>query len=251
MYLDVLGVLNFVVDLLLLVAADRLTGFSGKTVRKMIAAGIGGIYGCVCVLPGFTFLAGTLWRLVFLGCMGAVAFGLDVSALRRTVLFVLLSMALGGAAVGIIGGGFFGILICSAVVCLMCVFAVKGTIGTRFQTVSVDKCRFRALLDTGNTLTDPITGEPVLIVSPKIGRNLLSMEETEFSDPVKALPQVKGGRLIPYHTVSTNGGMLLAKRFDRVTIGNRQSSCLIAVAPYAFEKGDSYDALIGGSLWDG
>ena len=70
MYLDVLGALNFGVDLLLLLATNRLAGYPTALGRLVPAAVIGGVYGCACILPGLYFLAGTVWRMVFLGIMG-------------------------------------------------------------------------------------------------------------------------------------------------------------------------------------
>ena len=70
MYLDVLWALNFGVDLLLLLATNRLAGYPTALGRLVPAAVIGGVYGCACILPGLYFLAGTVWRMVFLGIMG-------------------------------------------------------------------------------------------------------------------------------------------------------------------------------------
>jgi hypothetical protein len=89
-----------------------------------------------------------------------------------------------------------------------------------------------------------------MVVSPKIGSKLLG-EGVDFTNPVKMLPMIQGGRLIPYNTVNTQGGLLLAKRFENVHIGRRKSSCMIAFAPQNFGEGETYDALMGGSLWDG
>ena len=58
------------------------------------------------------------WRGVSLGLMGWTAFGADRSGWRRSVLFVLLSMALGGIAVCFhTGGG--GLALCAAVLALL------------------------------------------------------------------------------------------------------------------------------------
>lgn len=250
MYLDVLWVLNFLVDLLLLIATNRLAGYPTSWGRTALAAVIGGCYGSICVVPGLFFLAGTLWRLVFLGVIGGVAFGVARDAVRRCILFVILSMALGGIALGIGRGGFWSVLLCAVFVCAMCLFGLRGRLGNRFLPVEIrynGKChRFTAMVDTGNTLSDPITGQQVIVVSPKLGQQLLGQGSFAFSDPVDAIKYIQGSRLIPYRSVGTEAGFLAAKRFEDVLIGKRRGSCLVAFSPYELGKGEAYEALTGG-----
>ena len=93
-YLDLVMGLNFLVDFLLLQAASRLSGFPTDPWRAAAAGVLGAVYSGMCLLPGFSFLGNLLWRLVSLGLMGAIAFGIRPDALKRTGLFLLLTMAL-------------------------------------------------------------------------------------------------------------------------------------------------------------
>ena len=99
-YLDLVLLLNFAVDLLLILGTNRLCGFSPGLIRASGGAGLGAVYAAVCLLPGFSFLGSGFWRLVFLALMGIISFGLNESAWKRTGIFVLLSMAMGGMAMG-------------------------------------------------------------------------------------------------------------------------------------------------------
>lgn len=250
MYLEVLWIVNFLVDFLLLIATNRLSGYPTAKIRVLLSAVIGGFYGCICVLPGLFFLAGTIWRLVILGIMSWIAFGINKDFLRRSVLFVFLSMALGGVALGIEHGGFLSILLCAAFVCMMCMFGLRGRFGSQFLPVEIQhngKChRFTAMIDTGNKLTDPITGQQVMVVSSGLGHRLLGSEELAFSDPVAAIESINGGRLISYHTVGKGEGLLAAKRFQNVTIGKWHGDCLVAFSPQELGRGEAYEALTGG-----
>ena len=250
MYLDVLWTLNFAVDFLLLIASNRLSGYPTAIGRSVLAAVLGGCYGSICVIPGWTFLAGTFWRLIFLGLIGCIAFGINRDALRRCVLFTLLSMALGGIALGLGRGGFLSVLLCAVLVCSMCLFGLRGRIGRRFLPVEIQyngkRHRFTAMVDTGNTLSDPITGQQVMVVSASLGQKLLEQGGLEFSDPVTAMEHIQGGRLIPYQGVGTCGGLLAAKRFQDVTVGKWHGGCLVAFAPHELGKGEAYEALTGG-----
>lgn len=253
MYLDILWLLNFLVDLLLLIATNRLSGYPTKVSRTLLAALIGGFYGSCCVIPGLMFLGWTIWRVVFLGLMGCIAFGISKDTIRRTVLFIILSMALGGVALGIGHNGFITILLGAVAVCLMCVFGLHGKIGNRFLPVEIfhngKLHRFTAMIDTGNTLIDPISGQQVMVVSSSLGQQLLGQGNVAFSDPISALKYIPGSRLIPYNTIGSKNGLLLSKRFQNVNIGKWSGECLIAFSPQEFGKGEAYEALTGGNLW--
>ena len=111
-YLDLVVALNFAVDFLLLIGTNRLTGFPPSFSNSALGAAVGGIYGGACILPGFRFLGSGIWRLVFLFLVGSLAFGWNRSAIRRSSVFVILNMALGGIAVGTGVRSFFGVLFC-------------------------------------------------------------------------------------------------------------------------------------------
>jgi stage II sporulation protein GA (sporulation sigma-E factor processing peptidase) len=251
MYMDVLMVLNFAVDLLLLIAANRLCGYPASVKRSVPAAVLGGVYGGVCAVPGLVFL-GRFWgRVLCLLVMSGIAFGFCRNALRRTVLFVFLTMALGGVALGVNNRSFLGILLCAVVVAVMCLIGFHGKVGAEYIPVVIGQgkqtLRFFALRDTGNTLTDPVSGEQVLVASAELGKRLLGVSEAELQNPVEAMERLSGARLIPYHSVGREGGLLLARRFENVTIGSRKGSCLVAFVPHEIGKGEPYEALTGGA----
>lgn len=247
-YLDVLMLLNFFVDFLLLVGTNRLAGHPAGVVRALAAGALGGLYGGACVLPGLTFLAATHWRLAVLGIMAILAFGCTYDALRRGVVFILLSMALGGIAMGLERNNFWSLLWAAAAVGAMCVFGLRGRVGTQYVPVKIEKCSFTALVDTGNTLTDPLTGQQILVVSSKIGEKLLNVEQGVLSDSVGLMQCIAGIRLVPFHAVGCSGGLLPVKRYEDVQIGKWRGSVLVAFAPNELGRGKSYDALTGGVL---
>lgn len=247
MYLDVLVLLNFLVDLLLLLGTNRLAGHPPEIKRAIPAATVGGLYGGICVLPWGTWLAATPWRVAVLWLMAAICFGLHRDALRRGILFVLLSMALGGIAIGLSSGGFWSIVLSAGAVCAMCLLGFRGRAGGQYLPVELEGTRFTALLDTGNSLTDPLTGQSILVVSATLGGRILGIDPRELADPVKAIEKVRGSRLIPYRAVGTQS-LLLAKRFRQVKIGTWQGSCLVAFSPDEIGQGRGYEALTGGGL---
>lgn len=254
-YVDLVVLLNFLVDFLLLLGTNRLSGYPPGPVRAALAAGLGGIYGGVCMLPGFRFLSGTLWRLVSLGLMAVIAFGPTRSALRRGVLFVLLSMALGGVALGLGTGGFWGLVAAAGGVCAMCVIGFRGKAGAaEYLPVELNyggkRVRLLALRDTGNTLRDPVTGQSVLVAGADIAEKLIGLTREQLRSPVETLAAgtVQGLRLIPYRAVGQSGGMLLALRIADVKIGSWRGSSLVAFAPDGLSREGTYQALTGGAI---
>ena len=252
-YLDLVMLLNFTVDLLLLLAANRVAGYPASIARCAAAAAIGGVYGSVCLLPGFHFLGNTLWRLVSLALISMAAFGWNRSALHRGVLFCLLSMALGGIAQGFESSGFLQLSAAAAVLGILCAVGFRrGSVGQTFVEVELfrgDRCvKLLALQDTGNTLRDPVTGQSVLVADATSAEELLGLTVSQLRDPVQAVASgaVPGLRLIPYRAVGTSGGMLAAVRLERVRIGKWNGSTLVAFSPDGLGTDGTYRALTGG-----
>ena len=243
-YLDAFMGLNFLVDLCLLLGVNRLAGHPPGLPRAAAAAALGSGYAGACLVPGFAFLAGGLWRAVSLGLMGWTAFGADRTGWQRSVLFVLLSMALGGLAVSLnTGGG--GVVICGAALAVLCRMGFRSR-GRQFVPLTVtyegQTVMVQALRDTGNTLRDPITGEVVTVLSPEVGLRL-GIPQAVLRDPAGTM--MPGLRLIPARTVG-GGGLLAALRCQRVVIGGRTGGTLVAFARESFGNGE-YQALVGGN----
>ena len=252
-YLDGVFLLNFLVDFLLLLGAGRLCGYPARWGRALAAAALGGIYAGACLLPGFHFLGNILWRTVSLGAIALIAYGLSRSALRRGLVFAFLSLALGGAVVGIGKGGIAGILSAAGILCLLCCFGFRGRIGgTTYLPVELSygqkHLHLTALQDTGNTLRDPLTGRQVLVVGADVAGELTGLTREQLRSPVESMGALPGLRLIPYRSVGSNSGFLLAMRFQNVKIGKWQGSSLVAFAPEGLSSEGAYQALTGGAV---
>ena len=106
--------------------------------------------------------------------------------------------------------------------------------------------RFRALLDTGNSLRDPVTDERVMIVSPAALRGVFGEYAALFSlrDPSELLAaagelDVLRGRLrlVPFSALDSRG-LLVAFRPDSLTVGGEERrDLLVALSPSASGEG--------------
>ena len=252
-YLDTVILLNFLVDFLLLLGTNRLSGYPPGWRKAALGALLGSLYGGVCVLPDYTFLQGFFWRILFLLLAGLVSFGFTGSGLRRTAVFLLLSMALGGIALAMGKGNIISLLCAAFVLWLVCTFGFRSGPGSvSYVPVELQygktHIRLTALCDTGNSLRDPITGRPVLVVCGDIAGRLTGLTRQQLSDPLETIRcgVYPGLRLIPYSSVGQPGGLLLAMRIPQVKIGRWQGSSLVAFAPEALSREGGYQALTGG-----
>ena len=127
-------------------------------------------------------------------------------------------------------------------------------IGTRTGMRTVP---LTALLDTGNTLKDPLTGEPVLVVDGSIAAQLLpdaGLSTASLADPAGLFASLSEQypfcrfRLIPYRAVGTVSGLLLAIRCEVSGKSGKPELKLVAFSPTPVSQTGEFDALIGGCL---
>ncbi len=243
-YLDAFMGLNFLVDLVLMLGVNRLSGHPAGLSRALAGAALGGGYAGMCLVPGFRFLGSALWRGVSLGLMSWAAFGAGRSGWSRGMLFVVLSFALGGLAMGADTAG-WKVLLCAGALGILCRMGFRRTFGQRKVPMELtydgQTLRFVALVDTGNSLRDPLTGEGVTVLSPEVGEKLGLSRQVLLNPAAHLTP---GLRLIPCGT-ALGGGLLAALRCERVLIDGRAGPRLVAFARESFGNGE-YQGLTGG-----
>ncbi len=252
-YLDLVVLLNFLVDFMLLMGTNRLAGYPPGWKRAMLASLLGAAYAGGCLIPGFSFLGNHFWRIVSLVLMSGIAFGWNRSALQRGAVFVLLSMALGGVATGFVQQNFGGLVVAASLVWLLCRMSFHGSVGVKeYVPVKISwqdrTMSLIALKDTGNSLKDPLTGESVLVAGSDVAEKLLGLSREQLLHPLETMGKVHGLRLVPYHAVGKPCGMMVAFRFPNTKIGNQIRNPLIAFAPEELGRGESYQMLTGGAI---
>ena len=278
-YIDTLFLLNALVDYLLLLAAARLAGEPLRRWRFALGAALGGGYAVAIFLPGLGFLAHPLCRVASAALMLLIAYGGSRRLLRQGVLFIALTCAFGGGvvAIGLLGGtglslgnGVFysaldlKVVLLSAAVCygvLTLVFqrlarhsAAGGELVRARLRLGERTVEFTALVDTGNTLTDPVSGRPVMVAEGERAAPLFPEERrpgpADLRDPTSGLERLGTGkirfRLLPYRSVGVERGLLLAVRVDSLELdGQGRGPVLVALSPTPVSDGGGYQALIG------
>lgn len=252
-YADGVMLMNFLVDFLLIMGTNRLTGYPLKAARASAGAAVGSLYSGACLLPGFRFLGGTLWRIVSLAAMSGIAFGWNLGSVRRALFLVFLSMALGGMAIGLGNGSAVALALAVIIMILFCVMGGGKIRRRRFVTLELRhrdiRRKLTALVDTGNLLSDPLTGQSVTVVGTNIAWEMVGLSREQLLDPVGTLAKtnITGLRLIPYRTVGKPAGMLLAISMDEVRINGEIAGRIVAFSPEMFEE-EGFGALTGGTV---
>lgn len=241
--------LGAVVDMLLLTGATVLAGFPPDSSRLIPGGLLGGLYAGAAAVPQLYFLGNWYWRLVFMGLVCMVGFGLHRASVRKAALYILLRLALDGIGAGLDRVGIWALGAGALGLCLVCTVGFRGGFGKRYLPVELQyggkQIRLTALHDTGNSLRDPVTGGSVLVVGPELARQLTGLTQDQLRTPVKSVLSLPGGRLIPYKTIADPGGLLLALPIPEVRIGSWKGKCLVAFAPERLGNGE-FEALTGG-----
>ena len=276
-YIDRVAALNLSVDYLLLLTTATLAGTTLRRLRFLLCAALGAAYAVGVFL--WPWLAHPLCKVGAGTVMALLAFRREPRPWRLTALFWLLSGGLAGLllALGLLAGspqgivqrvyyadiswpvllgtaaGFYGLL---HLVFRQTARHEGGELMEIEVVVAGRRCRLRALRDNGNSLRDPVWGQPVLVAETAALTQLWPREAAAILE-TEAPPEEKMARLhaagvtipfvlLPFRTVGTAGGLLLACRSDYIRIGRRTvAHTLVALTDTQVGAG-GYQALWGG-----
>ena len=279
-YIDALFLLNFVVDYLLLLCAGRLAGEVLHRGRLALGAALAGAYAAAVFLPGMGFLLHPLCKLAAAVLALLIGYGGSRRLLRVTLVFFAVSAAFAGGilALELLGGrgltlenGVFSsamdlrLILLSAAGCYVVITllfqrsarhtAARQELVPAVLTLDGRRVALTALVDTGNTLTDPATGRPVMVAEGEKVAGLFpsgqAPDEADLRDPVAALERLSqagflGRCRLPYQAVGVECGMLLSLRLDGARVGREDyGTLLVALSPNRLSDGGGYSALIG------
>jgi len=275
-YLDTLFFLNLTVNYLILLTTAKISAARLMRLRLGLSALFGSAYAVMTVF--FSLLSALPFSLLSAVCMIFIAFGGQKGLFRVALIFFAVSAGFGGAlfalsltaAGGIIDGrvqlpfSFLALLI-AFIICygiFALVFARLGReTGGRIFPVSLQHhgktTAFKALVDSGNSLIDPLSGKGVMVaeweaVAPLFSDDLQKMfRYSPEKEPLILLPQLTalpdgvGFYLIPYTSVGVEKNFLLSFRPEHTTIGRKQYSKLpLALSFTRLSDGGRYAALM-------
>lgn len=270
-YIDVLVFLNIIITFLLLLSSSRLMKISPPPGRFLIGSLIGGASSLIILAPDMGFFLSVLTKLIFsLVIVTAVYNPKSIKAIfRETGYFFAANFIFAGVMMFIsslpkinivnynngavyINFSFFSLIaasvFCYGIICILnrltkhksCASFCNIVIEFEGKTVSG-----QAIIDTGNALQDPFSGEGVIVadifflegIIPQNVRMYLNGNENECG----------GIRLIPCSTVS-GGGLLPVFKADRVKIIGDDYICNLKKVNIAVSKTKMTSAIIPAEL---
>lgn len=279
-YIDSVLALNFLVDYLLLLMTAQFAGMPLQRRRLLLCALCGGIYAAAVFFPALAAWGAAPIRFFAGGVMALAAYWPLQKRWYMVFLFYILSGALGGIllALGLAVGGtdillgrlylarISWTLLIAVTAALYLLLRLVLRQGARHGGGELMRIRISihgrerelpALHDTGNTLRDPVSGQPVL-VAESAGLEGLWEEETaqvlrESATAESAIAALHrrglglGFTLLPFRSVGITSGLLLAVRSDYVKVGHATyPRAWIALSPGPVSDGGTYCALWGG-----
>lgn len=273
LYIDVIFFVNFFMDFLLLLFLKKLLKKAASKKRVALGAAAGGLFGCLEAL-----LIGLPAWVVMTAAVGAAAVMTAIvyrpgdwrELVKETVSLYFLAVLAGGLMELLYGytmGGFFLVklmqgygqyappllswLFTAAGACFLAwgLLRFAGEMArerrNRYLVVLRDgdvKVETTGYLDTGNCLTEPVTGQGVQIVTEKVW-NLFKGAHEERT-------------MIPYHTVGNPYGFMEGFKIEQMEIrgistGKREDKVTvrgpwIARAPFGLSRDKGFEVLLHG-----
>lgn len=252
-YVDVLFLINFCMDFLALLLAGGFLHLEPRRIPLAVSSAIGGIYAVIAALFPGNAAFGALIGMGVACLLCYVAYGRFCRGKIFWCLFALfygISWLLGGMITGayeflrgffenrnelflaITEGdakiAFFFSLLLS---CAFLLTLLKRHLYFKKEEKSVDitvrsgdrEKTLSALVDSGNTLCDPISGRPCIVIDPKAAAPILPQDVLQLSaaedSGISGLSEQsrKRIRLIPADTVGGHQ-LLIGYRADRITV---------------------------------
>ncbi len=260
-YIDSLFLLDFVIDYLLLLLTGKVTGSPLRRRRIALAAALGAGYSVLCAVVRLPVLPHPVLKLAVAVLLVLLAYGHCRRLLRCVLIFLALSAAFGGAlyALELMLGRPLTLSVPTLLLFSAAAYGVLSLGGRKLARHSLAELRqitvrlgsrsttLTALLDNGNTLTDPMTGRGVPVVEGDCLAPLLP-PEADYRHPAQcfqSLPDPAAFRLLPYRSVGIDNGLLLAVRADALEVdGKPFPNRLIALSPTPVSDTGSYQALL-------
>lgn len=256
LYVDVLFLVNFMMDYILLLIVKKMLKCSATHGNICLGALLGSLLTCVVViLPiPYAFLKFVLFHMFVNTCM--IRVGLKIKTIPSFVK-ALIMLYIGGFLLGGIMEYFSQYVRMGSLFLVIAIVSYYMVLGIwRFisyiQRWNQSRCKVdlylndkvyqvKALIDTGNSLRDPISGQPVSVLERKIAKKLLEEKDE------------KNFRYVPYRTIGKSEGVLPIFRVDRMCV-HRDTDCwvdmpLLGISEEKFSAEGEYEMILNPNLF--
>jgi stage II sporulation protein GA (sporulation sigma-E factor processing peptidase) len=259
-YIDVLILVNFIVNLFILHVTVQTLRKRVKLKWMCISSLLGSLYVLTVVYPNLAYLSYMPFKILIVIVMILIVFREKniLFNIKAALIYILISILLAGMCVliqinnsvdmtfNLIIVNFpYERLLLSLMVLYIIIYRIMVFVGDRkkistlIYTIDIisknHKNTIRAFLDTGNELREPATNLPVLIVEREILNDILLEKNNTYS--------------IPYTVVNGESGRLIGFKPEYINIHIDKNNIetrdvIIAFCEYKLSKDNDYNGLM-------
>lgn len=271
-YIEYIFAENFFIDFILLFITGKLIKRIIIYKRMIAASVIGALYVVLVAYAGEGFMTYFIVKFSVSVLMIMVAFDSKgiLTNIRVILCFYITSLTMVGIMCALYYLTYSRITVNAIVISL---FAGYGALHFFFKEVKAraEKNNYmriatiniagrskslKAFIDTGNELTDPMTGKPVIVVNIESVKDIL--DENLYKSILEFYKNKGSGyvsydkinlRLIRYNTIGGTGGMMVCVVPDRIEIKDKGNNiitvdAIIGLCPEKISRREDYDALL-------
>ncbi len=256
LYIDVLFLVNFMMDYILLLIVRKMLLCSATHGTICIGAALGSLLTCiVIVLPiPYTFVKFVLFHMFVNTCM--IRVGLKIKTISSFAKAIIM-LYIGGFLLGGIMEYFSQYVRLGSFFLFVAILGYYMVLGiwkflSYLQRWTGSHCKadlyvndkvfqVNCIIDSGNGLRDPISGQPVNVLEKKTAKKLLDEKEQ------------KSFRYIPYRTIGKAEGVLPVFRVDRMCV-HKNTECwidtpLIGISEEDISTEGAYEMILNPNLF--
>lgn len=291
-YIDIIIIENLVMNYIILYATGIISKNKIYYFRILIASLIGAIYSISQYISNLNIYSNWILKIILAIIMVFISFNPQniKKMCKLLILFYLTTFTFGGVATYLIyvlrpenviirNGMFVGTYVLKVIfigaiigtIILMISFKIVKNKITKKDMICKVKITLNqkekildAIVDTGNMLKEPITGNPVVVVERNVLYDLMPKEilnntEAILGGDFEKIPEnikneyIPKLKMIPFSSLGKQNGMLIGIKPEKVEVINEQiekkDNAIIGIYNKSLTKRGEYNALIGIDLY--
>ena len=277
-YIDLILIENIIMNYIIIFTTSTICKEKVKHIRFILASILGAVYVVIQYISNFIIYESEILKLLLAISMIYIAFGSKKLKilLKQLLIFFLTSFCFGGISYYLLHlkiiqenmqnlnnpikitvlGGVIGFIIL-----IMSFKIYRQKITKKDLIYNIEICyknklkKIKVLLDTGNSLMDPITKIPVIIIEKEKLRgiipkeilnnnNLLEINTENIDEDVKIRCNI-----IPFKSIGKSNGIIIGFRPDFINIFEdnevKRRKAIIGIYNESMTKSNLYSGLIG------
>ena len=275
-YLDIVFLENALMNYIILYATGFVQKRKMKNFKLIISSVLGALYAIISYLKIIPIYSNPIMKILLSSIMIYVAFNNEniKQMIKNLLLFYLASFVIGGCALamlymispkrvsfqnGVLVGTYpMKITLIAGLVGFFIIqysfslnkrqMKIKDLLCELEIVVNNKKVKMKGYIDSGNTLKDPISKKPVIIVEREVMQEIVDVNKLIGGDENLKI------RLIPFKSIGKQNGMLIGIRPEYVKIKYNENQIItkkVIIGIYDKKISKNYSALIGLEILEG